>query len=605
MTSTVEKTFDRPEIDPATLAVISNRINAILREMTNTLLRSGRSAILTTARDFSCSIVTADNRLLATAEGLPVHIFGSHLQTATMSELHDDIQQGDAYLHNDPYSGNTHAADHTILVPVFIKGRHMFTAVAKAHQADIGNSFPTTYMPMANDLYEEGALFFPATRIQRDNKDVKDIIRMCRLRIRVPDQWYGDYLACLGSARIGERRLTELAEKYGSDVIGAFVEEWFAYSERRIEHAIKKLKSGVYTALTHHDPLPGITTESIPVKVIASVDAEAGRITIDLRDNMDCLPAGINMSRATSTNSAVTGLFNVLDADMPHNHGTLQRVDVLIRENCIVGYPMHPTSCSMATSNLADRVINATQTALSAAGEFGLAEGGASLGAGTSVIAGKDERRGNTPYVNQLVVTAMGGAASAVCDGWLTMGVPVTGGLLLRDSVEIDEQKYPVHFDRLQLVADSGGEGKFRGGAATLIEYGPRFSAMTVAVFADSGGNPAKGTQGGQPGRAHYMGLKDLNTGVEAVIPSFGQFEMMPTQRLVGIDAGGGGYGSPLERDVQSVRLDVLEGYVSLARANDVYGVVFSGQVEDESLAVDAAQTQARRAALYAASATL
>ena len=363
------------EIDPATLAVISNRINAILREMTNTLLRSGRSAILTTARDFSCSIVTADNRLLATAEGLPVHIFGSHLQTTTMSELHDDIQQGDAYLHNDPYSGNTHAADHTILVPVFIQGRHLFTAVAKAHQADIGNSFPTTYMPMANDLYEEGALFFPATRIQRNNEDVKDIIRMCRLRIRVPDQWYGDYLACLGSARIGERRLTELAEKYGTEVIEAFVEEWFAYSERRIEHAIKKLKSGTYTALTYHDPLPGITTESIPVKVTATVDAETGRIVIDLRDNMDCLPAGINMSRATSTNSAVTGLFNVLDADMPHNHGTLQRVDVQIRENCIVGYPIHPTSCSMATSNLADRVINATQTALSAAGEFGLAEG--------------------------------------------------------------------------------------------------------------------------------------------------------------------------------------------------------------------------------------
>jgi N-methylhydantoinase B len=127
---------------------------------------------------------------------------------------------------------------------------------------------------------------------------------------------------------------------------------------------------------------------------------------------------------------------------------------------------------------------------------------------------------------------------------------------------------------------------------------------MTVAVFADSGVNPAKGTQGGLPGRAHYIALKDLNTGVEAVTPSFGQFEMQPHQRLVGIDAGGGGYGSPLEREVQSVRLDVLEGYVSLQSAKDVYGVVFSGQVGDESLAVDAAQTHAQRAAIYARSAT-
>lgn len=589
-------TQTKTEFDPATLAVIANRINAILREMTNTLLRSGRSAILTTARDFSCSIVTADNRLLATAEGLPVHIFGSHLQTETMSLLHKDIQQGDAYLHNDPYSGNTHAADHTILVPVFIQGQHMFTAVAKAHQADIGNSFPTTYMPVAKDVYEEGALIFPATRIQRNYEDVQDIIRMCRLRIRVPDQWYGDYLACLGSARIGERRLTELTKKYGVGVIQQFVEEWFAYSERRIEYSIKKLKSGTYTARTSHDPLPGISTESIPVNVTAKVDAEAGRIEIDLRDNMDCLPAGINMSRATSVNSAVTGLFNVLDADMPHNHGTLARVDVLIRANCIVGYPVHPTSCSMATSNLADRVINATQTALSGAGEFGLAEGGASLGAGTSVIAGKDSRRGDTPYVNQLVVTAMGGAASAVCDGWLTMGVPVTGGLLLRDSVEIDEQKYPVHFDTLHLVPDSGGAGKFRGGASTRIEYGPRFSPMTVAVFADSKINPARGTKGGLPGRSSYVGMIDMKTGIETEIPTFGQFEMTPAQRLVGIDAGGGGYGAPLERDPANVLNDVLEGYVSLEKAGETYGVYFSGNVDDNTLVVDQDKTSTHRA---------
>ncbi|WAT09666.1 hydantoinase B/oxoprolinase family protein [Rouxiella badensis] len=583
-------------IDPATLAVIANRVNAILREMTNTLLRSGRSAILTTARDFSCSIVTADNRLLATAEGLPVHIFGSHLQTATMSNLHKDIEQGDAFLHNDPYNGNTHAADHTILVPVFIQGKHLFTAVAKAHQADIGNSFPTTYMPMAKDVYEEGALIFTATRIQRNYEDVQDIIRLCRMRIRVPDQWYGDYLACLGSARIGERRLTELAEKYGLETIQTFVEEWFAYSERRIEHAIKKMKSGTYEALTHHDPLPGIIDESIPVKVVAKVDADEGRIVIDLQDNIDCLRAGINMSRATSTNCAVTGIFNILDADMPHNHGTLQRIDVKIRENCIVGYPVHPTSCSMATSNLADRVINATQTALSSAGSFGLAEGGASLGVGTSVIAGKDSRRNNVPYVNQLVVTAMGGAASSVADGWLTMGVPVTGGLLLRDSIEVDEQKYPVHFEKLELVIDSGGAGKFRGGASTLVEYSPRFGDMTVAVFADSRVNPAKGTQGGLSGRGHFMCLKDKASDKEENIPSFGQMVMTSSQSIVGIDAGGGGYGSPLQRDTQRVLNDVLEGYVSLEKAKSVYGVAFTGKIIDESLAVDIDATRQLRA---------
>ena len=188
-------------------AVLANRFDVIVREMTNTLFRTGRSAVLNMARDFSCCIVTADNQLLTAAEGLQAHVLGAGLQTNSMTELHGDLAPGDAFLHNDPLIGNTHPADHTLLVPVFIDGRHMFTASAKAHQADCGNSEPTTYMSYARDVYEEGALIFPCVRIQRDYKDVVDIVRMCQSRIRVPEMWYGDYLAAVGAVRIGERRL--------------------------------------------------------------------------------------------------------------------------------------------------------------------------------------------------------------------------------------------------------------------------------------------------------------------------------------------------------------------------------------------------------------
>jgi N-methylhydantoinase B len=129
-----------------------------------------------------------------------------------------------------------------ILVPVFWEGRHVFTAAAKAHQADCGNAQPTTYMPYARDVYEEGSLIFPAVRVQRGYEDIRDIIRMCRRRIRVPDQWYGDYLAMVGAARIGEARLNDLCAKYGSEVLERFVEEWFDYSERRIAHVISQMQ---------------------------------------------------------------------------------------------------------------------------------------------------------------------------------------------------------------------------------------------------------------------------------------------------------------------------------------------------------------------------
>ena len=122
----------------------------------------------------------------------------------------------------------------------------MFTACAKAHQADIGNSIPTTYHAAARDVYEEGAIIFPCVRVQAGYEMNDDIIRMCRRRIRVPEQWYGDFLATLGSARIAERRLKELCAKYGKDQIAQFIEDWFDYSERRMRAAIAEAPDGVF-----------------------------------------------------------------------------------------------------------------------------------------------------------------------------------------------------------------------------------------------------------------------------------------------------------------------------------------------------------------------
>ncbi len=115
------------EFDPVKLSVLANAFDGIVREMTNGLLRSARSSVINTARDFSCAVLTADNQLLAAAEGVPVHVFGAGPLGEDMVQLHDDIREGDAFLHNDPYMGNSHAADHVILVPIFVHGRHLFT----------------------------------------------------------------------------------------------------------------------------------------------------------------------------------------------------------------------------------------------------------------------------------------------------------------------------------------------------------------------------------------------------------------------------------------------------------------------------------------------
>ncbi len=134
-----------PRVDPVDLAVLSSRFTAIVRSMSNTLIRAGRSVILNTGRDFSCCVITAQDELLAMADSVPLHVLsGADLMAKSMREFHPVLRPGDAFLHNSPYHGNSHPADLSILVPVFDdEGVHRFTVMSKAHLADIGNAEPT------------------------------------------------------------------------------------------------------------------------------------------------------------------------------------------------------------------------------------------------------------------------------------------------------------------------------------------------------------------------------------------------------------------------------------------------------------------------------
>lgn len=571
------------EFDPVKLSVLANAFDGIVREMTSGLLRSARSSVINTARDFSCAVLTADNQLLAAAEGVPVHVFGAGPLGEDMVELHDDIREGDAFLHNDPYRGNSHAADHVILVPIFLQGRHLFTAVTKAHQADCGNSLPTTFFATARDVYEEGALIFPCVRVQRDHKDIDDIIRMCRSRIRVPDQWYGDYLASVGASRIAERRIHELAEKFGVDDLVDFVDAWFDYSERLTASAIETLPEYVLHGTTAHDPFPGTGPDGVRLQATIEVKPKQGKITIDLRDNPDNLPNGLNLTKATATGAALAGILSGIPENLPSNAGTFRRVEVLLRDGCAVGIPKHPFSCSSGTTNLADRVVNLVQAAFSQIDDgYGTAEGAAGQAPAKSVISGIDERNGNA-YVNQILVGGVGGPATPYVDGWPTYQRPVCGALLYHDSVEVDEQRYPILVHERTLVADSGGAGRQRGGLATRVTIEPRVQSVTITYGIEGKLNPPRGVRGGRDGAVPSAWVEDLKTGERREIPVVGRYDLQSGEKVVSITPGGGGYGDPLEREVLAVLDDYRESRVSLEAAVAEYGVIITDGAIDEA----------------------
>lgn len=593
MSDTQTKSQSAEDFDPILAAVLANRFEAIVREMMNTLFRAGRSSVLNMARDFSCCVVTADDQLLAAAEGLQVHVLGAGFQTASMRELHPDMAEGDAFLHNDPFLGNTHTADHTLLVPVYAGGEHIFTVSAKAHQADCGNSQPTTYMPFPVDIYEEGGLNFPCVRIQKDYEDVPDIIRMCQRRIRVPEVWYGDYLASLGAVRIGERRIGELVEEYGIEAVRAFQVWWLDYSERRMAQAVSELPAASLEAESTHDPLPGLP-DGVKVNVKVGIDPVEKVIEVDLRDNIDCVPAGINLSQSCAMAGAVISVFNCLPADVPRNAGSFRRIEVLLREGSVAGGLKFPFSSSMSTTNVLNRLINAAQVAFAGLGEgYGLAEGGGALGVGWAVYSGVD-RRSQQPYVNQAIIGNNGGPAGPHCDGWVTYAMPDCAKTVYIDSIEVIEQKYPLRFGSVKLLTDSGGAGRFRGGPASEVSYGPANNEMQVFYAADFADGPPQGVLGGQAGQSADAGRIEAD-GSRTELEPMGDTTLVPGEMIRGIEAGGGGYGDPFERDPQMVVADVLEGWVSESKAREAYGVVTTGSVEDGSLAFDASATAALR----------
>jgi N-methylhydantoinase B len=558
------------------MAILANRLESIARQMAHTLHRTGRSGLINTARDLSCCILTADHELVTEAESLPSHVLvGPDIMSRWLKDWHPTFQRGDAFLHNSPYHGNSHAADHTIIVPVVDdQGVHKFSVFAKAHQADIGNSKPTSYFSAARDVYEEGALIFPGVQVQRDYKNIEDVVRMCRLRIRVPDQWWGDYQALVGAGRIGERLLLELAGEVGWDVLEQHCADWFDYSERRMEAAIRRLPTGSASATSTHDPFSGTPAGGVTIKVAVEIDAQAGRIEVDLRDNPDCLPNGMNVTEANASSAVMIGVFSSLGETVPRNAGSYRRIAIHLRDNCCVGGPRHPASCSLSTTNLASKVGNATQRAIATLGDgFGLAESGTIVPASMAVISGLDQRYGGQPFINSLFLMHTGGPGAPHADAWLTTVHIGDLGLCYLDSVEIDELRYPIRVVGRGIVSDTEGAGRFRGAPSGFCEYEPTDGPIEAWFASDGTINPPLGVRGGLPGGRSSQ-FKRGKDGSLCKLEPCGGVVLEPGETMVAYCCGGGGYGDPHNRDRQRVLEDVNEGWISVERARDVYGIV-------------------------------
>ena len=211
------------EIDLLTMVVLQSGVGTAGVEMSETLVKSGRSGILNTAYDFSCAFVDRNFSTLSTSGGgLPFHLNSIDMvPRAVAAKYGGDMQEGDIFACNDSYMGNTHCADITMVSPVVVDDQIVGYCCVRAHMADIGFPTPTTYDRQCRDYYAEG-ITLPGVRVQQNFRDIPEVVEILKANIRSPEMFYGDYLAIVAALRVGQKRVTDLCRKYGVDTLGGF-----------------------------------------------------------------------------------------------------------------------------------------------------------------------------------------------------------------------------------------------------------------------------------------------------------------------------------------------------------------------------------------------
>ncbi len=285
----------------------------------------------------------------------------------------------------------------------------------------------------------------------------------------------------------------------------------------------------------------------------------------------------------------MVGLFNSVDHTVPKNAGAFRRLRIHLREGCIVGIPRHPTSCSVATTNLADRVANCVQAAFAGMADGqGLAESGATIPPSAGVISGG--LPGGGRFVNQVFLGLSGGPGAPHTDAWQTLCHVGNAGLCFQDSIELDELRQPIHIHARRFLPDTEGAGRHTGSSSILVEFGPVGCDIDIGYVSDGTDNAPRGVRGGLDG-APARQVRLTRSGEAAKLPGCAQVRILEGERVRSFSCGGGGYGAPVERDPARVAKDVREGWISRDRAREIYRVALT-----EAGAVDEPATRALRA---------
>ncbi len=522
--------------DPILLEIMKHMLTAVAEEMGAALGRTAFSPNIKERRDFSCAVFDPQGQMVAQAAHIPVHLGAMPLSVAAALARFPDLAEGDIVALNDPYHGGSHLPDITLVSPVYTAtaaGPVLLGYVAsRAHHADVGGMAPGS-MPLATELFQEG-LIIPPVRLARRGQPAEGILDLITRNSRTPAERLGDLTAQLAAHEVGAARLRALAQRYGHEVLHAYMGYLQDYAEAMVRHLIRTMPRGRFRFQDVMDD-DGLGTTDLPI--VVTVEAQGERLRVDFTGTAAEAPGGINAVAAV-TLSAVFYVVRCLlaDDDVPTNAGIFRPVDVILPEGTLVN-ARFPRAVAAGNVETSQRIVDVLLGAFAQA----LPERVPAAAQGTMnniTIGGENPGTGGRFAYYETVAGGMGAATDA--DGLSGVHVHMTN--TLNTPAEALEYAYPLRVTRYELRRGSGGVGRRRGGDGLVREIELLADAQ-VTILSERRRHAPWGLAGGAPGAP----------GANWHIPAGGRPTPLPGKVTLRVrrgdririeTPGGGGYGT-------------------------------------------------------------
>ena len=542
-------------MDAITVQILRNKIASLTDEMHYHFYRSGYSTIIRESRDFSCVIVDRDGRLITAPPMFfhaPVyrHLVGNILKTYA-----GDIRDGDVFVSNHPYDGGLpHVSDMAFVAPIFAGAELVGFSGSIAHKADIGGAVAGSTSANATEMYHEG-LLIPPIKICDAGTFLPDIERIILTNSRQPELVRGDMNAQIAVTQMGATRVKELCGRFGTQVVTGAFAAILAGAAEQLRQAIRALPDGEASAEGLLDS-DGVEVDK-PVKLAVTISVKDSLTTFDFSQSGPQARGPINLRPSMIEACVFYCLIGCLDPRLQFNDGMRDCVRIVLKPRTVTNAepPAPVSNYQMVNLKLVDVILEALA-------HFNPARAIANAGSSSALsIAWKKARPGQSNMQYEIVGSAYGGGAGH--DG--VTGTATHLSNLHITPIEILESEYPCRVTRFGIVPDSGGAGRWRGGASLVREYELLEDATVIRRF-DKAKFPPRGLAGGKDGaRARFV--IGLGTPEEREVLASGRFEMKSGDRFLLQTAGGGGYGAPVERDKAAIERDVAEGYARSEQA--------------------------------------